>query len=134
MLSEDKTKVIAKKTIILYILKMLQEGSSVDKPLHYSAMARTLEFVGVKCDRKTVSRNVDYLIDYGYKIVKTSKGIYLDSDFENSEVLLLIDLLRQKEKEDKTNLKGLENKLIALLDYGNAKEVKDIIMSKYRRG
>lgn len=67
-------KQIAKKTIILYVLKMLQEGSSKEKPITQTNMAKVLNSMGITCDRKTVGRNIDYLIDFGYKIVKLPKG------------------------------------------------------------
>lgn len=69
-------KTIAKKTIILYVLKMLKEGSSKDKPLTASVMAKTLNSLGIPCDRKTIGRNIGYLIDFGYVIDKSSKGYY----------------------------------------------------------
>ena len=81
---EEKMKLekkkYAKKTIILYVLKMLQEGSSKEKPLTYTSMTKVLNSIGITCDRKTVKRNVDYLIDFGYKIVilESKKGCYLE--------------------------------------------------------
>lgn len=66
--------IIAKKTIILYVLKMLKEGSSLERPLTNSTIAKVINSLGLSCDRKTVGRNIGYLIDYGYKIEKTPKG------------------------------------------------------------
>lgn len=75
------TKPIAKKTIILYILKMLTLGSSKEKPITCTNMAKVLNSLNIPCDRKTVGRNVDYLIDFGYPIVKISGGgMYMDKD------------------------------------------------------
>ena len=62
-------KKIAKKTIILYVLKMLQEGSSEERPI-----AKVLNSMDIPCDRKTIGRNVDYLIDFGYPIAKLPRG------------------------------------------------------------
>lgn len=67
-------KQIAKKTIILYVLKMLQEGSSKEKPITQTNMANVLKSMSIPCDRKTIGRNIDYLIDFGYKIVKLPRG------------------------------------------------------------
>lgn len=72
-------KKIAKKTIILYVLKMLQQGSSKDKPITQTNMAKVLNSMGIACDRKTVGRNIDYLIDFGFSIVKLKGGgFYMD--------------------------------------------------------
>lgn len=70
---------IAKKTIILYVLKMLQEGSSKEKPITQTNMAKVLNSMDIPCDRKTIGRNIDYLIDFGYPIVKIKGGgVYMD--------------------------------------------------------
>lgn len=65
---------IAKKTIILYILDMLEKGSSKTKPITITSMTRVLNSMNITCDRRTVSRNVDYLIEYGKPIVKIKGG------------------------------------------------------------
>lgn len=67
-------KSIAKKTIILYVLKILQEGSSKDKPITQTSIAKVLNSIGVLCDRRTVGRNIDYLIEFGYPIKKIKGG------------------------------------------------------------
>lgn len=72
-------KKIAKKTIILYVLKMLQQGSSKEKPITQTNMAKVLNSMGVPCDRKTIGRNIDYLIEFGFPIVKIKGGgCYID--------------------------------------------------------
>jgi hypothetical protein len=72
-------KRVVKKVIILYVLKMLEKGSSKERPITNTNMAKVLNSMGIQCDRKTVGRNVDYLIDFGYPIVKLKRGgCYLD--------------------------------------------------------
>lgn len=73
-------KHIAKKTIILYVLKMLQEVSSAERPITNSSMAKILNSMDIPCDRKTIGRNIEYLIDFGYKIIKTKKVSYLEKE------------------------------------------------------
>ena len=58
-------KNIAKKTIILYVLEMLEKCSSKDKPITITSMTKVLNSMNIPCERRTVSRNVDYLIEYG---------------------------------------------------------------------
>lgn len=68
-----------KKLIILYVLKMVTEASSKEKPLSQLSMVKVLHSLGVDCDRKTIGRNLDYLIEFGYPIVKLKGGgCYLD--------------------------------------------------------
>ena len=77
-------KQIAKKTIILYILKMLEDYPEQNKPITYTDMAKTLKAMCIQCDRKTVGRNVDYLIEFGCPIVKLKNGgCYLDKNDYN---------------------------------------------------
>ena len=67
-------KKIAKKTIIFYVLDMLEKGSSKEKPITIASMTRVLNSMGIECERRTISRNVDYLIEYGKPIVKIRGG------------------------------------------------------------
>ena len=47
-------------------------------PITNTHMANTLNAMDIPCDRKTIGRNVQYLIDFGYDIVKVpKKGYYL---------------------------------------------------------
>ena len=59
-----------KKLLILQILKVLKTRSSDEKPITQTEIGRILEKEGISCDRKTISRNIDYLIEFGYNIVK----------------------------------------------------------------
>ena len=63
-------KEIAKKTIILYILKLLYKASSFDKPIKIKQITNVLNNIGVTCDRRTVSRNIQYLIDFGLPVIR----------------------------------------------------------------
>lgn len=67
-------KEIAKKTIILHVFLMLYKGSSLKKPITQTQMANVINSLGVPCDRRTVGRNIKYLIDFGLPIFKVSGG------------------------------------------------------------
>ena len=80
------SKEIAKKTIILYVLKLLYKGSTKDKPITLTQITHVLNSLGVTCDRKTVSRNVYYLIDFGlpiYRVRGRNAGFYYDKGQDN---------------------------------------------------
>ena len=66
-----------KKQNILLVLKILETESDKDHPLTQSTIADIISGV-YPCDRKTVGRNIGFLINMGYPIVKTPKGFYLD--------------------------------------------------------
>ena len=82
-------KTIAKKTIILYVFKLLYKGSSKEKPVTLTQITHVLNSIGVSCDRKTVARNVGYLLEFGLPIQKMTgrnAGYYYDKtkdDFFN---------------------------------------------------
>ena len=72
-----------KRLIILYILDLLEQGTSITKPFSVTRITTALNKLGVVCERRTVSRNVNYLIAYGKPVVKLKNGkIYYDKTKE----------------------------------------------------
>lgn len=70
-----------KKLTILYVLKILKDGSNKEHPISQSVITKTINLMGIECDRKTISRDIDCLIDYGYDIVKIKGGgCYLNNN------------------------------------------------------
>ena len=63
-------KTIAKKTIILYVLKLLYQGSSWEKPITITQMTNVLNAMGIECHQRTVERNIQYLIDFGLPVIR----------------------------------------------------------------
>lgn len=71
----------SKKVIILYVLNVLRLYSSLENPVGQTAIANYLNDIDVPCDRKTVGRNIGYLIDFGYPIKRVgTKGYFLDKE------------------------------------------------------
>ena len=71
---------VNKKITILYVLKILKEGSDKDHPVSQSVITKTINLLGIKCDRKTISRDIDCLINFGYDIKKNiGGGCYLNN-------------------------------------------------------
>ncbi len=69
---------ITKRVIILYVLNILKLYSSADTPVTQGAICTFLNDIGVSCDRKTVGRNIRYLMEFGYPIKRAGgKGYYL---------------------------------------------------------
>ena len=87
METQMTTQIINKKNkrlIILYISDLLEQGTSITKPFSITRITNALNKLGVECERRTVSRNVNYLIAYGKPIVKLKNGkVYYDKTKEN---------------------------------------------------
>ena len=74
---------IAKKTIILYVLKMLYLGSSIDNPITITQMTNVLHSMNIDVNKRTISRNVKYLIDFGLPIIKVPGGFAYSKENDN---------------------------------------------------
>lgn len=73
-----------KKTIIVHILKILYNYTSYNYPATQTAIANYLNDIKIFCTRKTVGRNLKYLMDIGVPIKRKhckNGGYYYD--FEN---------------------------------------------------
>lgn len=76
-----------KKSTILYVLKILEEASSPRRPITQQLITKTINLAGISCDRKTVARDIDCLIEFGYIIVKIKGGgCYMVSNREKFRV------------------------------------------------
>jgi hypothetical protein len=96
-----------KKQLILLILKMLESSTDEKHPMTQTQIANIISSVQ-PCDRKTVSRNINFLKEVGYPIVKTTKGFYMDNKVFTKEevdfVKLAILSCESKSKEEKEAL------------------------------
>lgn len=106
-----------KKLSIFYILKILKEYSDDNHLLTQSQIADKLYSIyGMECERKSISTNIDSLIDLGFDIIKTSNGCYLASrEFEPSEIAFLIDAVFSSKSINSKHSKELAQKLSNML-------------------
>lgn len=77
---------IAKKTIIVYVLKVLYNYTSNENPATQTFISDYINDMGIPCDRKTVGRNIKYLTEIGLPIkrsTKNKKGYYYDKSNDN---------------------------------------------------
>lgn len=77
---------ILKKTIIVHVLKVLYNYTSFDYPATQTAIVNYLNDIGIQCTRKTVGRNLKYLIDSGLPIKRKhckNGGYYYDFDHDS---------------------------------------------------
>lgn len=96
----------SKKHFIILILKVLEISSDKFNPVTQIEIANIIS-EKYPCDRKTVGRNIKFLIEVGYPIVKTNKGFYLDKKkFTVDEKEFVLNAVKNspekstKEKED----------------------------------
>ena len=94
-----------KKQLIILVLRMLESESDAQHPLTQTEMANVISEI-YPCDRKTVCRNIKFLKEMGYPIIKTTKGFYMDNKaFSVSEIetvksaILSIDGATDEDKE-----------------------------------
>ena len=83
-----------KKQLIVLILRILENTTSKENPLTQTAIA---DMISAKypCDRKTVGRNIRFLQEAGYPILKTSRGFYMERRlFSHEEIDFIMALIR----------------------------------------
>jgi hypothetical protein len=79
-MDEIKKRNNKKKLIIVYVLNVLRLTSK-GRPVTQTVISDYLNEIGIPCDRKTVGRNVEYLKEMGYPIVKVPNvGMYFDHE------------------------------------------------------
>ena len=66
----------SKKQLILWVLNVLNSESDENNPITQTKIAEIISDIH-PCDRKTVSRNIQFLQAMGYPIMKVSKGFYM---------------------------------------------------------
>lgn len=81
-------KKFLKKTTIVHVLRILYCYTSFDHPATQTVIVNYLNEIGLPCSRKTVGRNIGYLIECGVPIKRKNcknGGYYYD--FENDSFL-----------------------------------------------
>ena len=102
-----------KKLLILYILECLKEESDYE---HQLTQIDIIKYIskkwGMQCERKAVARNIEFLMDYGYDIVKGSRGYYLaEREFDFSEITYLVDSVFSSRSIPAQNAQSIVKKL-----------------------
>ena len=88
-----------KKTIIVHVLKVLYNYTSYDYPATQTSITVYLNEIGIPCTRKTVGRNIKYLIECGLPIKRKHSrqgGYYYD--FENDRFFVRKAIQQEAEK------------------------------------
>ena len=91
------SKTFGQKLKILYVLDILKKHSDEENPVTANDICAYLEEEGITAERKSVYKDIEALIDYGYDIIysQSPKGYFLASrEFEEPEIFLLSDAVR----------------------------------------
>lgn len=140
----------SKNVLILNILQILQKHSGVKHPLTQNDIIKLLkEEYDMDVERKSITRNIDNLIEAGYDIgyeeSKKGKGknktivrtnFYYEHDFDDSELMFLIDglifsklITRSQKKMLIKKLECLSNKYFKTslnkVDYSQSDKTKN---------
>ncbi len=105
-----------KKIVLLYILDILKDYTDEDHLIKYSEIVKKFEIIyGITPNAKSIARNIETLVEYGYEIVKKGKkGCYLKTrDFSNSEVMFLVDAVFSSKSIPPKEAKELIKKIIS---------------------
>ena len=101
-----------KKHLILLVLKLLETETDASHPITQTEIAKTISAV-YPCDRKTVGRNIQFLKEMGYSIVKTSTGFYLENkQFTVDEMKFVKTAILNADGMSSENKEALANKII----------------------
>lgn len=128
-----------KKVILLYILDILKEYSNKNYLLTQKDIVNKLKLIyDISVDRKMIAYNIEILIDYGYDIVKGSKGGYYlnEREFDESEIKFLVDALFSSNVITSNNAHSIIKKLYSSLskydrkDFTYVYKVKDVNRTK----
>lgn len=90
----------AKKAVLIHILRILHNYTSFDYPVTQTMIVNYLNDIDISCSRKTVGRNIHYLMQCGVPIKRKAQkngGYYYDSEHDTFFVRIKI----QKSEENK---------------------------------
>jgi hypothetical protein len=94
ILENKEGKMENKKYLIVLILRILESDTDSEHPITQVKLASDISAI-YPCDRKTVGRNIKFLIKLGYPIVKTTRGFYMDKkQFTRDEVEYVLSAVR----------------------------------------
>lgn len=104
-----------KRLMPLYILNILKKYTDQDKHLRQNEIVKLLQdSFKINCERKSVARNIKYLIDAGFDI-RNEKGYYIvDQQFNDCEVSLMINNILYAKYLPKNHRNSLIEKLSSL--------------------
>ena len=106
-----------KKYLIVLILRILESKTDDEHPITQTQIAKEISEL-YPCDRKTVGRNIHFLKELKYPIVKTSKGFYMDNMlFSVSDVQFVETVIRDSNLKNDEEKAELLKKILSLMTH-----------------
>ena len=116
------------KLKLLYLKEIFEKYTDEDNILNSNEIASLLNNHGIECERKSIYKDIEILIEYGMDIIKTTvpkKGYFLASrDFELAEIRLLNDAVQAAQFISKKKTQELIKKTDSLLSVAQASRLK----------
>lgn len=116
------------KLKLLYLKDIFEKYTDEDNVLNSADIVNMLENKGISCERKSIYKDIEVLIEYGMDIVKSStpkKGFFLASrNFELAEIRLINDAIQAADFITKKKTAKLIEKTDKLLSENQASRLK----------
>ena len=121
------------KIKLLKIMEFLRAESSENKPVSTSQMINYLNSIHISCERRTLYKDMDMLIESGANIIKTELGrenaYYIDEiSFSLAELKLLIDAVQAANFITADKTAELTNKLLSYAGVRCSEIIRDNII------
>ena len=107
------------KIKLLKLIEMLRQESDPEHPLKTVEICKNLTKMGITCDRKTLSKDITVLRDFGYeirsKMIGHEKGYYVENrGFSVAELKIMIDAIQAATFVTKEKSDDLINRIAAM--------------------
>ncbi len=107
------------KIKLLMLMEILRQESDPEHPLKTAVLCKKLLKLGIKCDRRTLSLDIDVLRDFGFdiaaKMIGHEKGYYYNiRNFSVAELKILIDAIQAASFVTKEKTEDLVSRIAAM--------------------
>ncbi len=117
------------KLKLLYLKEIFEKYSDEDNILNANEIVDLLFNYGIECERKSIYKDIEILIEYGMDIIKTSKpktGFFLASrDFEVAELRMINDAIQAANFISKKKTANLLKKTDSLVSESQSLRLKN---------
>ena len=113
------------KIKVLYLLDVFRTETDEEHRLGVPELARKIQENGLTVERKSIYRDIETLIEYGFDIQQTKTGYYLGKrEFERSELRLLISAVQAAGFISEQRSCALVEKLLGLTSLPQAEAMR----------
>lgn len=121
------------KIKLLMMVELLRQKTSKENPLSTNELVDEMEKLGISLDRRTLSKDVALLNEYGYEVksrqVGYQKGYYMENaNFSLSELKILMDAVQAASFVTDSQTKALVSKIADLGGSHRAEILKENII------